>query len=347
MIRPLVFPGPDLDAYAAVRAAADANDRPDRPPIPADRLASLLTNPQPGKTTEYWGWFEGGDLAGAALLFMPGEDNAHTVEVEGQVAPAFRRRGIGRALFEHTRTRARALGRRLLLANILAPAPGSPLLRDRAGEAFCKAMGMTVALVDVRSELKVKAAEPDLGTATNPEPDPASGATPEPVDNPVDDPRLVRWIDGLPGDPPAGWLPELAHLMTRLDADAPIGELDVVPETWTPERLLAATAVARETGTTTVHTAIRDGDRLLGWTAIELTGDTHAEQGITVVLPEHRGAGLGLLLKRANLAFARHIWPTLATVTTYNAETNAAMLAVNRRMGYVDLDRMVHFQGEA
>ncbi|GLZ77044.1 GNAT family N-acetyltransferase [Actinorhabdospora filicis] len=323
MIRRLDFTGPDMAAYAAVRAAADANDRPDRPPIPAERLAALLAHPQPGKTTEYWGWFEGEELAGAALLFLPGEDNTHTVELEGQVAPAFRRRGIGRALFELTRERAQALGRTLILVNVLAPAPGSPLVRDRAGEAFCAAMDMEVALVDIRSELTVG-----------------------PVDEPVDDGRLVRWVDGVPGDPPAEWLPELARLMTRLDADAPAGDLDVTPEVWTPERLLEAAAVSRETGTTAVHTALRDGDRLIGWSTIELTGGTHAEQGITVVLPEHRGAGLGLLLKRANLSFARRIWPALATVTTFNAETNAAMLAVNRRMGYVDLDRMVHFQAK-
>lgn len=321
MIRLLDLSGPDLAAYAAVRAATDANDRPDRPPIPAERLGALLNNPQPGKTTEYWGWFEDGELAGAALLFLPTEDNAHTVELEGSVSPSFRRRGIGRALFEHTRERARALSRTLILVNVLAPAPGSPLVRDRAGEAFCAAMDMEVALVDTRSELTVT-----------------------PLDGPVDESDLVRWADGVAGDPPTEWLPELARLMTRLDADAPSGDLDVTPEVWTPERLLAATAVSRETGTTTIHTALRDGDRLIGWTFIELTGGTHAEQGITVVLPEHRGAGLGMRLKRANLAFALSVWPSLATITTYNAETNAAMLAVNRRLGYVDLDRMVHFQ---
>jgi GNAT superfamily N-acetyltransferase len=52
----------------------------------------------------------------------------------------------------------------------------------------------------------------------------------------------------------------------------------------------------------------------------------------TAVLREHRGRGLGLLMKRHGLAAAGELGITRAV--TVNDETNAPMLAINRALGY-------------
>ena len=55
----------------------------------------------------------------------------------------------------------------------------------------------------------------------------------------------------------------------------------------------------------------------------------------TLVLREHRGHGLGLVLKLANVPVLRRAFPEVRTVRTWNAVENAHMLAVNDAMGYV------------
>lgn len=67
------------------------------------------------------------------------------------------------------------------------------------------------------------------------------------------------------------------------------------------------------------------------FTGPELRGMT----GMTATLGSHRGRGLAQLVKRATLvrAAARGI----QLVVTYNDETNAAMLHVNEKLGYVPL----------
>ena len=57
-----------------------------------------------------------------------------------------------------------------------------------------------------------------------------------------------------------------------------------------------------------------------------------ALNGGTGILREHRGRGLGLMLKRHALAAAARAG--IDSVFTVNDETNAPMLAINRRLGY-------------
>jgi RimJ/RimL family protein N-acetyltransferase len=59
-----------------------------------------------------------------------------------------------------------------------------------------------------------------------------------------------------------------------------------------------------------------------------------AVQSDTLVVREHRGHGLGLAMKLANLAALQREKPNVDRVRTWNADTNTPMLAVNRRMGF-------------
>jgi GNAT superfamily N-acetyltransferase len=61
--------------------------------------------------------------------------------------------------------------------------------------------------------------------------------------------------------------------------------------------------------------------------------------GLVAVLPEYRNRGLAALAKTRTLRVAAELG--IERMTTSNAETNAAMLAVNRRLGYRAVGRRV------
>jgi hypothetical protein len=52
------------------------------------------------------------------------------------------------------------------------------------------------------------------------------------------------------------------------------------------------------------------------------------------VLAGHRGHGLGITVKAANLIRLRVDEPQVTRVLTWNAETNEHMRAVNERLGF-------------
>ena len=69
-----------------------------------------------------------------------------------------------------------------------------------------------------------------------------------------------------------------------------------------------------------------------------------AYQSDTLVLKEHRGRRLGQLVKVANLRALLEQKPEVTRVATWNAETNAPMLRVNRAMGFRTVGSMTEWQ---
>jgi len=57
-------------------------------------------------------------------------------------------------------------------------------------------------------------------------------------------------------------------------------------------------------------------------------------QGLTGVREAYRGRGLGKWLKAEMLLRVRRELPQVRIVSTWNATTNAAMLAINERLGF-------------
>jgi len=62
-----------------------------------------------------------------------------------------------------------------------------------------------------------------------------------------------------------------------------------------------------------------------------------ARQDDTLVVREHRGHRLGMLVKGEMLLWLHGALPGITTVETFNAEENRNMLAINEAMGFTPL----------
>ena len=84
---------------------------------------------------------------------------------------------------------------------------------------------------------------------------------------------------------------------------------------------------------------------LAGFTEIVVSeGDAVAVQEDTLVLTDHRGRRLGVLLKRANAEQLVAAFPSVEAVVTWNAEENRPMLDVNEQMGFREIGREAGWQ---
>ncbi len=85
----------------------------------------------------------------------------------------------------------------------------------------------------------------------------------------------------------------------------------------------------------TLITREKDG-RVSGLTEIEYDSrEAHVvRQELTAVRPEFRGRGLGKWLKAQMIFYIKENYPEAEMVSTGNAEGNAPMLSINKRMGF-------------
>jgi mycothiol synthase len=75
-----------------------------------------------------------------------------------------------------------------------------------------------------------------------------------------------------------------------------------------------------------------DGERVVGAAALVDRTDALAEHGLTAVLRSHRGRGIGIALKQALIHWAAQ--RGYRELTTWTQDGNAAMQAVNLKLGY-------------
>jgi GNAT superfamily N-acetyltransferase len=89
---------------------------------------------------------------------------------------------------------------------------------------------------------------------------------------------------------------------------------------------------------------VADG-RMAGYSLVFLAhDDREALQDDTLVMPEHRGRGLGLQLKLATLDVLHAEHPDRRTLHTYTDPGNLAMYRTNTRFGYRPVERMHELQ---
>jgi len=153
-------------------------------------------------------------------------------------------------------------------------------------------------------------------------------------------------LDVAPGD--GEWAPGIVEL----EPEHLGGAYEVVAEA-TPEMALPQIAAApsfeewieREERSRAAAVVALDGGRVVGYACLyRIPGEERKlENGLTAVLRSHRRRGLATAMKRAQIAWAAAHGYT--EISSEMVEGNAAMRAVNARLGYRELPGKVVVEG--
>lgn len=304
--------------------AAFARDHVGLPAEPIEELLPLLA-PEPvddGARTVLLLGCAGGAPVGAVRLAIPTRDNLSSCSAEVRVHPERRRQGHGRALVAATLEHISGLGRTRVIADVPSPLAGGP----GDAEPVLREVGARPVLREVRRLLDLVACPPGAAPA------PPAGY------------RLVQWTDRVPDE----HLDDMAYLMHRMSTDAPLGEMDWEPEVWDGQRYRDKEAASAAAGQIRYATlAFHDATgRAAGFTDIGVNRHRPevAYQWETLVDPEHRGHGLGYVLKAHNHRLLAERSPVTRWINTWNAESNVHMIAVNERLGFEPVEYWTGWQ---
>ena len=246
----------------------------------------------------------GGRLLGAGVLEVRGPSFAY---VDLLVFPEQRRRGIGTVLLAQLRAAALEAGASSVF--------GHHWSED--GAAFASHAGAREDQRDVRAIL-------DLRRAELPDPVVPAGW------------RLLTWIAAAPDE----LIDSYARARNAMD-DAPTPGGVVFP-TETAEDVRATEATAAKRGREVrVTVALDQRNEVAAFTDLRATpGEPAASTDDTAVVAWARGQGMGRAVKLESLRRLREDRPEVETVTTMNAELNAAMRHINTRVGFVPISTL-------
>jgi GNAT superfamily N-acetyltransferase len=281
-----------------------------------------------------------GSIVGHASCQVPLKDNVHTAWLQVDVLEGHRRQGIGTTLLRTIEGVAAAQGRRVLQAHTEHPigsaggtaaagptpfesaaAPGG-VPDDSPGVAFCLKNGYALEQASRFSSLDMDhdAEWARLELAAHSKADAAY--------------EVLAWTNRCPGE----YVDHMAGLMGRMSTDTPAGGLEIEAEAWDAARVRQLEDTTLAEGQTALVAAAqhRSTGDLVAYTVIYLDPSKPwvAEQDDTLVAKPHRGHGLGMLVKLANLRRLQTEYPAVQRVMTFNAEENEHMLSINVQLGF-------------
>ena len=144
-------------------------------------------------------------------------------------------------------------------------------------------------------------------------------------------------LEVYPHRVPEDRLAEISESSTRLLNTMPFEELDHGDIVFTPEMYHEWSARLDESGGEHHTVLVREPDGSVS-ALTDVVKYPHEEgyvrQQFTGVDPAARGRGLGKWIKAAMLQHVRESHPETFYLTTENAGSNAAMLAINRSLGF-------------
>jgi GNAT superfamily N-acetyltransferase len=300
---------------------------------PAEELLPFWHDPNEPKVL--WGARVDGRIVARAVHEWQLDDE--TVGwMDLQVHPDFRARGIGRALADTVEDHARSLGRtRLITYAVAAEGPGERLVPPTGAGSipagnrevrFLLARGWRLEQIARGSRFPLPFDGADVA-ARRAEAERHAGG----------DYRIHTWA----GRTPERWVGDQAMLNTRMSTEAPSAGLEEPEDRWDADRVREYDAL-HDAGPRTTLTAAAEHvptGTLAAFTQLAVPADLTrpVTQEDTLVLREHRGHRLGMLLKVANLQFLEEVAPGHPCVLTWNAEENRAMLDVNEAVGFVPI----------
>lgn len=276
--------------------------------------------------------WDGERCVGRAAAMWEADPAAETGDIVVEVAPGYRREGLGSRLLGVAEDVVRELGRSVFGAFDDLPvgvldAPGERLAAP-LGEATIPA-SLPSARFAARHRYTLRQLERQSGLSVEGRLDEfRAGSTARDAA----DYRVVGWVDRTPEELVDGY----AAARARMALDVPAGTLTIDPEHWDAARVRAHEERGLEGGRSLlVQAAVAPDGTVAGYTELELPpGKPLAYQSDTLVVAAHRGHGLGMRLKLANLVRLGELAPERTEVYTWNADENEHMLAINLALGF-------------
>lgn len=313
------------DVYAAARRADLGEDA-----VVWSREESRAELQQESTTTDRRAYVgvKDGVVVGSASMALPLKDNLHVAMFGVNVPLQHRRHGVGTALLAHVEAEAAQAGRRTMRADIYWPADLPADGTGAANREFARRHGYEIALGDLQNRLDLPVADAVIDTLL--------------AEASADGYRIANWVGPVPDEFVAEW----AALDAMLDTEAPTGDLDIENSSADVDDYRADEALLVTQKRTSYGTvALASDGRIAAYTQIVVSGDDgNAYQWGTLVRREHRGHRLGLRVKLENLRMLQQHSPETPRIYTFNAESNAHMLAVNTRLGFTVSARMAELQ---
>lgn len=279
----------------------------------------------------------GGEIVGTVDIALPLSENLDLAEFALDILPEFQGRGVGRQLLEAAEHFARDEGRHTILidtnhpssslgdseAGQLVPGTGLGFVPVNSREVeFARHSGYTLQHIEKFSACALPL-DSGLVEELQGEAEEANGGRY----------RLHHWTDRCPEQ----WLEAVAALENSAGEDGVPG-VDDTDMVFDGGILRQAEDVAIAQGRRTVVTAVEhiETGELVGLTTISVLAlrPDVVFQDDTVVLREHRGNKLGLLIKVANMERLSEQFPDARVLYTWNAPENRYLLKVNLQLGF-------------
>lgn len=292
----------ELDAACVHFNRLRAETHPEDPPGPlAEMRAGLRNIPE---WVDVWPWFlcrtENGEVVGECHLFGGSGSDAHVLSIELGVLREYRRRGIATEILRAVADVAAAGNRTVLRANTTERIP--------AGAAFCERLGATATNTRHTNRLTLSEVDPAQLAAWS---SAGSGYDLTAVDGPCP-PELIE---------------DLAGLLRMVNDD----------ESFDAERIREGERMDQAANATRWLLLARDANGMpAGFTEVMWYANNPRviQQRWTYVHPEHRRRGVGSRLKATMLRRILAEATEAEYVDTGNDDSNEAMLAINRALGF-------------
>ena len=340
-IRPVTFPdrlgspeAVEFERYAEFAIAIEVERwGDDRLAYSPAEMLAIYSDEAYEKRQAFAAW-DGDACVGRTVSWWERDPAAKTGTVIVEVAPAYRRRGLGSRLLELAERVITDLGRSIYMGWVDYPIaqlalPG-PRLSAPDGDAaipaeltsvrFATRHGYVIGQLERSSVLAIDGRVDEFR---------AQSARREAA---ASDYRLVGWVDHVPDE----FVDSYAAARARMALDVPAGGLTIDEEQWDADRVRVHEAQATSGGRTLlVQAAVAPDGSVAGYTELELPpGKPVAYQSDTLVVAAHRGHALGMRMKLANLVRLGEVAPDRTTVYTWNADENEHMLAINIALGF-------------
>jgi mycothiol synthase len=296
---PVVASDGVFERVHTIRTHCHVEANPVEPFMSVADLAAFLRYPPASEPRRYWLAFNRDEIVGFAQLAPV--VGSPVAEASILVLPEWRRRGVGAALLAAVTSEARVAGWTTLTGSYATD----------AGESFAARVGAAAAGRDVRSVLFLAQAEVETFA--------------------VPGYRLRSWSGSAPDD----LVESFAEAREAIN-DAPAAADDEW-HAWDVEKVRDLERVIALRGRQIrVTVAIDDASNVVAYTELRVSKHRGAVASTedTAVRAAHRGHGLALSVKSEALRRLRNERADVEVVGTTNAETNSAMLAINRRLGF-------------